>query len=151
VTTTITESVTTVKKIPVLQVKLVPTIPKLENIQEKKFTKCMILYSSEEDNLSKPENEFCEQIMKACGLTQNEYEQVNFYGLKIEDIKERYEFNKLLLFGVDIPKLNIDKYKCTLMNSTYIISGDPLWMLKDNNGLKTFLWKQLQLMFGIVK
>ena len=131
----------------------IPSLPKLklEEKSTKSVVKCMLLFDSEDNELSEAESVFCTQIMKACGLGPKEFSVVNFRDLTIHDIKERYEFTKVVLFGSEIPKLEIGKYKCTLVNATHVLYSDPLWMVQNNKELKGFLWCQLQLMFGLNK
>ncbi len=147
------EKVVEVKEVVQKTIPTIPALPKqkAEEKASKSLVKCMLLFDSEDTELSKDELEFCTKIMKACGLNSNEFTCVNFRGLTIHDVKERYEFSKLVVFGTEIPKLVLGKYKCTLVNSTYILYSDPLWMVQNNKELKSFLWDQLQLMFGLKK
>ncbi len=133
------------------EIKKIPVTPTLTKIQEKENRKCILLYESEEDELSAGEKAFLLAIMNACKVSHGEYECINFKGLTITDIATRYTYNKLILFGVTIPGLPIGQYKNTLVKSTQIISSDHLWMLESNKGLKSQLWNQLQIMFGLIK
>ncbi len=134
------------------EVKKIPSTPVLQTLAtEKILKKCILLFLSEADELKANELEFLSKIMKACGVLPNEYECVNFRGITINDLSSRYSYTKLVLFGVKIPGLVINQYKCTQVRSTQLISADDVWMVESNVSLKKQLWEQLQAMFGLVK
>lgn len=132
-----------IKKMPVLQTLQIPT--------QKISRKCILLFQSEEDELTTSGKEFLSNMMKACSVLSGEYECINFKDITINDIASRYNYNKLVLFGVTIPGLSIGQYKNTQIKSTQIISADDVWMLESNKSFKMQLWGQLQVMFGLVK
>ena len=133
------------------EVKSIPITPKLPSTPQKTTKKCILLFISDEDELSSKESEFLAKVMQASKLQTSEYECINFRGITITDVATRYAFDKLVLFGVKIPNLDINQYKCTQVKSTKIISADAVWMIEANNGLKKMLWEQLQLMFELIK
>jgi hypothetical protein len=133
------------------EVMPIPAIPKIELSSQKVLKKCILLFNSEEDELSVKEAEFLAKVMQASKLASSDYECINFKGITITDIASRYTFDKLVLFGVKIPNLEINQYKCTQVKSTKIISADAVWMIESNNGLKKLLWEQLQVMFELIK
>jgi hypothetical protein len=87
--------------------------------------------------------------MGAAKVQKDEYECINFRGITINDVASRYAFDKLVLFGVKIPGLEMTQYKCTQVKSTQIISADAVWMIESNVTLKKQLWEQLQAMFKL--
>lgn len=140
------------KVLPKQEVKTtIPATPKLQNLPQKAAKKCILLFVSEENELSSKEYEFLSKVMAAAKVQQSEYECINFNGITINDVAARYSFDKLVLFGVQIQGLEIGSYKCTQVRSTKIISADAVWMIEANTGLKKQLWEQLQIMFELVK
>jgi hypothetical protein len=146
-----TESKTQEEVILKPEVKPIPAIHKIEIASQKIAKKCILLFNSEEDELNAKETEFLAKVMQASKLTNTDYECINFKGITITDIASRYTFDKLVLFGVKIPNLELNQYKCTQVKSTKIISADAVWMIESNNGLKKLLWEQLQVMFELIK
>ena len=137
--------------VPKPEIKSIPALPKSEGVSQKISKKCILLFLSEEDELSPKESEFLEKVMLAAKVQPGEYECINFRGITITDVASRYAFDKLVMFGVKIPNLEIGQYVCTQVKSTKLISADAVWMVETNNGLKKQLWEQLQVMFGLVK
>ncbi|HSZ25927.1 MAG TPA: hypothetical protein VK766_09425 [Cytophagaceae bacterium] len=131
------------------------TLPKEKSLSvavpnaQKIDRKCILLFLSKEDELSTVEATFLAKVMQAASVHVGEYECINFRGITINDIASRYTFDKLILFGVKIPNLEISQYICTQVKSTKIISADDVWMIESNTGLKKQLWTQLQKMFGV--
>ncbi len=146
---TVIQPVTTV--LPKPEPKPIPALPKSEPVGQEVSRKCILLFLSEEDELSAKELEFLAKVMLAAKVQPGEYECINFRGITITDVASRYAFDKLVMFAVKIPNLEISQYKCTQVKSTKIISADAVWMVETNNGLKKQLWEQLQIMFGLVK
>ncbi len=128
-----------------------PVTPKLQTVAQKVHKKCILLFVSEENELSEKEAAFLSKVMAAAKIQQGEYECINFTGITITDVASRYAFDKLVLFGLKIPNLEISQYTCTQVKSTQIISADAVWMVESNTTLKKQLWEQLQRMFGLVK
>jgi DNA polymerase III psi subunit len=139
-----------IKVIPKLEPKSIPTTPKLQPIVQKIAKKCILLYLSQDEELTEKEMVFLSKVMGAAKVQQEEYECINFTGITINDIASRYTFDKLILFGVAIPNLSLSPYKCTQVKSTKIIAADAIWMVEANVGLKKQLWDQMQIMFGLV-
>jgi hypothetical protein len=137
--------------VPKPETQPIPALPKSDAVSQKISKKCILLFLSEEDELSTKESEFLAKVMLAAKVQSGEYECINFRGITITDVASRYVFDKLVMFGVKIPNLEIGRYVCTQVKSTKIISADPVWMVETNNGLKKQLWEQLQVMFGLVK
>ncbi len=137
------------KTIPVPELKTIPVTPKLQTVAQKVHKKCILLFVSEEDELTGKETEFLSKVMSAAKVQQGEYECINFRGITITDVASRYAFDKLVLFGVKIPNLEIPQYKTTQVKSTQILSADAVWMIESNTTLKKQLWEQLQVMFGL--
>lgn len=133
------------------EVPQVPVMPKLQTNTTKIAKKCILLFLSDEDTLSANELAFLTKIMTAAKLQANEYDCVNFKGITITDVASRYAFDKLVLFGVKIPNLELEQYKVTQVKSTQLLSVDALWMIESNVNFKKLLWEQLQKMFGLVK
>lgn len=135
--------------LPKPELKNIPVTPKLQTIAQKVHKKCILLFVSEEDALTEKESTFLSKVMAAVNVQSSEYECINFTGITINDIASRYAFDKLVLFGVTIPNLQISQYQCTQVKSTKIISADAVWMIEANTSLKKQLWDQLQIMFGV--
>jgi hypothetical protein len=136
--------------VPKLEIKKMPVLQTLQ-VPQKISRKCILLFQSEEDELTASGQTFLANMMKACNVNAGEYECVNFRGITINDIASRYSYNKLVLFGVTIQGLSIGQYTNTQVKSTQIISADDVWMLESNKSLKMQLWNQLQIMFGLLK
>jgi DNA polymerase III psi subunit len=130
-------------------IKTIPVTPKLQAVSQKVHKKCILLFTSSENELSEKELAFLSKVMGAAKVQQGEYECINFEGITINDIASRYAFDKLVLFGATIPNLSIGQYQCTQVKSTKIISADAVWMIEANTTLKKQLWDQLQIMFGL--
>jgi DNA polymerase III psi subunit len=137
------------KVIPKPETTTIPVTPKLQTVMQKAHKKCILLFFSEEDELSVKEYEFLSKVMGAAKVQKDEYECINFRGITINDVASRYAFDKLVLFGVKIPGLEMTQYKCTQVKSTQIISADAVWMIESNVTLKKQLWEQLQAMFKL--
>ena len=145
--------VSKIEELPLIkkETSVVPIIPKLQANPTKIAKKCILLFYSEDDLLSAKEIDFLAKVMTTAKLQSDEYDCVNFKGITITDIASRYSFDKLVLFGVEIPTLALSNYKLTQVKSTKIIAADAVWMIESNVTLKKLLWEQLQLMFGLVK
>ncbi len=132
------------------EVKPVTVVPKLQTTSSKIVKKCILLFYSEENELTPKELDFLAKVMTAAKLTSEEYDCVNFKGITITDVASRYSFDKLVLFGVKIPNLELSPYTLTQVKSTKIISAEAVWMVEANNSLKKLLWQQLQQMFNLL-
>lgn len=130
----------------------IPTVPKTEkpsSVSKKIPKRCLLLFTSENETLSASEKAFIDKVMTACALNPFDYECINFNGLTIHDIAERYAYTKLVLFNVSIQGLLLEKYKCTQVKSTQIVLADDVWMIESNANLKKLLWLQLKQLFEI--
>ncbi|MGB1247453.1 MAG: hypothetical protein ACPG4Z_01105 [Chitinophagales bacterium] len=123
-----------------------------EGLQSGKLWICYSLPDAEK--IRGEERNLLINILKAAGYTgQNAYLVNINKPVSLLQLKAKNEFDKIIFFGIH-PKwlgLNIlpKKYKICNILEVDCLFADELEQMKTNQKLKTALWKQMQVMFGL--